>query len=495
MKTKTILIFAAALAAAAFISAADFALSHPGGSIDMSGTCTVEEKFAGRVPSSPWGNSTFVYNPKFILVRVADGAVLADVEVPVATEQWWGSQFDFSVTLGNWPAGEYVLRTQVGRRQFLLSGEGWYGFEATLSTPIVTYPETWTAFDEPQAWQYGTWAPDPSTVDYGTSYTQSRTNTRWHRTGERSNLGNERGVGGYTESVSESRAAVGTRRIATTFSFGNLTHTYNGTAKSATVTANPAAATFTSSLNGGINAGTYTVSATANGNYTGSGSATLTIARADQSITFANPGGKTYGDAPFALSGSASSGIPVTFTLLSGPATLSGSTVTLTGSGNVTIRASQAGNSNWAAAANVDQTFTVAAGAPAMTLNMASLAFGNVRVNTGTPTTSSITFRITNTGYGPLTIDAISFGNGDYTVIGLNGGAVTFPRTLNPAQNGSPAEVLDVTVMFNPSAIGSRNTTMMVTNNSANANALTTVTGLGQDPALRITWGPVRSIP
>ncbi len=489
MKTKPILIFAAALAATAFSNGADFALSWPGGSIDISGTCTVEEKFAGRVPSSPWGNTVFTYNPKYLLIRVADGAVLADVEVGVTGEQWWGSQFNFSVTLGNWPAGEYVLRTQVGRRQFLLSGEGWYGFEATLSTPIVIYPETWTAFDEPQAWVYGAWSPDPSTVDYGTSYTQTRTATRWHRTGERSNLGNERGVGGYTESVSESRDAVGTRPIATTFAFSNLAHTYDGSPKAATVTATPTNATFTAALSAGPTAGNYVVSATANGNYTGSGSATLMIARADQSITFANPGGKTYGDAPFALSGSASSGLPVTFTLLSGPATISGSTVTLTGSGTVTIRASQAGNTNWNAATNVDQSFTVAAGAPALTLNVASLDFGNVRVNAGSPTTSTVTYRITNTGYGALNITSISFGNADYTVIGLNGGAVSFPRSLNPS------EILDVTVMFNPSAIGSRNTTMMIVNDTENPAALTTVTGLGRDPALRITWGPVRSIP
>lgn len=418
MKTKTILLFAAALAATAFSSAADVQLTHPGGTINISGTCTVEERFAGRVPNSPWGNTVFTYNPKYLLIRAADGAVLADVEVPVATEQWWGSFFDFAASLGTWPSGDYILRTQVGRKQIRLSGEGWYGWEATLSAPSVESPV-----------------------------------------------------------------------IATTFAFGALTHTYDGTTKSATVTASPSSATYTAALSAGPGVGSYTVSAVANNNYSGSGSATLTIAKASQAITFTNPGTRTYGDAPFTVAATATSGLPVSFAILSGPATISGSTVTITGTGTVTVRASQGGNGNYNAATSVDQSFTVQPGAPAMLLNVAALDFGNVRVNGGSPLTSSTTFRITNSGYGPLNVNSITFGNSDYTVIGMNGGAVSFPRTLNPA------DILDVTVMFNPSAIGSRNTTMTIANNTATPNAVTTVTGLGQDPALKITWGTVRLIP
>lgn len=77
-----------------------------------------------------------------------------------------------------------------------------------------------------------------------------------------------------------------------------------------------------------------------------------------QSISFGALPARTYGDAPFALSASADSGLPVSFSVVSGPATISGSTVTLTGAGTVTIRASQAGDGNFNAAANVDQSFT-----------------------------------------------------------------------------------------------------------------------------------------
>ena len=82
-----------------------------------------------------------------------------------------------------------------------------------------------------------------------------------------------------------------------------------------------------------------------------------------QTITFLPLSVMTSGDAPFALSASASSGLPVSYSILSGPATLSGDTVTLTGSGTVVIRASQSGNASFEAAAEIFQSFTVSSGA------------------------------------------------------------------------------------------------------------------------------------
>ena len=82
--------------------------------------------------------------------------------------------------------------------------------------------------------------------------------------------------------------------------------------------------------------------------------------KGDQFITFNPLAGKTYGDAPFTVSATASSGLPVSFQILSGPATISGNTVTLTGAGAVTVRASQGGDSNYNAALDADQSFTVA---------------------------------------------------------------------------------------------------------------------------------------
>src|SRR6185436_15964948 len=56
----------------------------------------------------------------------------------------------------------------------------------------------------------------------------------------------------------------------------------------------------------------------------------------------------------------ASSGLPVSFSIVSGPATIFGNSVTITGAGIVTVRASQSGDANWNAATSVDQSFSVA---------------------------------------------------------------------------------------------------------------------------------------
>jgi len=81
--------------------------------------------------------------------------------------------------------------------------------------------------------------------------------------------------------------------------------------------------------------------------------------RSNQTITFGSLGTMTYGDPSFTLAATASSGLTVTYSVVSGPATVTGNSVTLSGPGTVTIRASQAGDANFYPAADVDQSFTV----------------------------------------------------------------------------------------------------------------------------------------
>jgi hypothetical protein len=59
------------------------------------------------------------------------------------------------------------------------------------------------------------------------------------------------------------------------------------------------------------------------------------------------------------LTATASSGLSVSFSIVYGPATISGNQVTITGVGTVTVRASQAGDSNYFAAPSVDRSFQV----------------------------------------------------------------------------------------------------------------------------------------
>ncbi len=89
----------------------------------------------------------------------------------------------------------------------------------------------------------------------------------------------------------------------------------------------------------------------------------------DQTINFPALANKTYGDPPFSVTATASSGLPVTFSVRSGPAANSGSTMTITGAGTVVVRASQAGNASYNPAPDVDQSFTVAKANQIITFN------------------------------------------------------------------------------------------------------------------------------
>ncbi len=79
----------------------------------------------------------------------------------------------------------------------------------------------------------------------------------------------------------------------------------------------------------------------------------------EQTITFDAIENKKIDSPAFELSAQASSGLPVSFQVISGNATVEGNTVTITGLGEVIIEASQSGNGTYAAAESVTQTFTV----------------------------------------------------------------------------------------------------------------------------------------
>lgn len=86
---------------------------------------------------------------------------------------------------------------------------------------------------------------------------------------------------------------------------------------------------------------------------------TFTVAKASQSITFAEIPDQVLGEGgPITLSATASSGLPVSFSVYSGSATITGNTLTITGAGLVGVRASQSGNAAYNAT-TVDRTFTV----------------------------------------------------------------------------------------------------------------------------------------
>ncbi|MBN2703373.1 MAG: cadherin-like domain-containing protein, partial [Pontiellaceae bacterium] len=87
---------------------------------------------------------------------------------------------------------------------------------------------------------------------------------------------------------------------------------------------------------------------------------TLTVAKADQTITFNSLPEKVYGDAAFDAGASASSGLTVTYASSdTDVATVSGSTITIVGAGTCNITASQSGNASYNAAPDVINSFVI----------------------------------------------------------------------------------------------------------------------------------------
>ena len=199
-----------------------------------------------------------------------------------------------------------------------------------------------------------------------------------------------------------------------------------------------------------------------------------------QTITFAPITDKTYGDAPFMVNASASSGLPVTF-VFSGDCTMDGATVTITisAAGSCTIFAQQAGDDIYTFAPDVQQSFTIAkapqaiafAALPDRTISdpafavSASASSGLAVSFTASGACTIDVATVTPSGLGTCTVTAHQAGNSNYhpaadvarsfaikklsATITLASANATFDGTaklLSPSTN--PAGLSGVTVTY-----------------------------------------------
>ena len=164
----------------------------------------------------------------------------------------------------------------------------------------------------------------------------------------------------------------------------SIAFTLNGTSIGSATTNGSGVATLSGVSLAGIDAGSYPGAVGASfagdaGDTSSSGSGTLTVASANQSLTFnlATLPAKSVGDAPFNVNSyaNASSGLTIAFSSATPTVcTVSGSTVTIVNSGLCTINANQAGNGNYNAAAQVQQSFSVTNPSPPVTTSSAVTA-------------------------------------------------------------------------------------------------------------------------
>lgn len=102
-------------------------------------------------------------------------------------------------------------------------------------------------------------------------------------------------------------------------------------------------------------------------------SAPFNVQSATPTLVFNSIPTQTYGNPPVQLSASSASSGAITYTVVSGPGSISGNgtTVTLTGAGTITVKAYQAANGNFATT-----SFVVSPATPVITWTPAAIAFG-----------------------------------------------------------------------------------------------------------------------
>jgi len=167
----------------------------------------------------------------------------------------------------------------------------------------------------------------------------------------------------------------------------------------------------------------------------------LTVNPGTPTLAFAAISAKTYGDAPFTVSASSASSGVITYSVTSGPATIAGNTVTLTGAGTVVLGASQAATDSYTAA-TASTSFKVNPETPTLTFTTVSTkTFGDApfTVSASSASSGAITYSVTS---GPATIagNAVTLTGGGTVVLGAsqaangNYGAATASTsfTVNP---------------------------------------------------------------
>ncbi len=205
----------------------------------------------------------------------------------------------------------------------------------------------------------------------------------------------------------------------------------------------------------GAGAVTLQASQAASGGYT---SATATISfnvpGATPALAFTAIPSKTYGTAPFAISSASNSSGVISYSVVSGPATISGNTVTVTGAGAVTLQASQAAFGGYTSATatisfnvnGVTPTLAFAAipsktyGTAPFTISATSNSSGTISysVVSGSATISGNT--VTVTGTGTVTLQASQAVAGGYTSatamtsFNINGATPTLAFPAIPGQ-------------------------------------------------------------
>ncbi|RYZ48816.1 MAG: hypothetical protein EOP49_17685, partial [Sphingobacteriales bacterium] len=200
-----------------------------------------------------------------------------------------------------------------------------------------------------------------------------------------------------------------------------------------------------------VGAGSTTITATQEGdvNYNAAPDVpqTLTVNKASQTITFGPLADKSTADADFALTATASSGLPVSYTSSDpGVATITApNTLNIVGAGNTTITASQAGDDNYLPATSVDQNqFISNASLQNQTITFPAIpnaGYGDAPVALNATASSGLTVTYSSDNPGVATVSGSTL-----IVNGVGSATITASQAGNGTYNPAPDETQSFTV-------------------------------------------------
>ncbi|HWX53658.1 MAG TPA: carboxypeptidase regulatory-like domain-containing protein [Verrucomicrobiae bacterium] len=226
----------------------------------------------------------------------------------------------------------------------------------------------------------------------------------------------------------------------------SVAFTLNGNSAGSGTTDNNGLATVSAASLTGINAGSYPSGVAAafagdSGFTASSGTAALTVTKIDQTITFGALSNATFGDADFSVSATASSGLTVTFAA-SGNCSVTGSTVHITGAGSCTITASQPGDSNYNAATDVPQSFSIAKANQTITFGaLGNATFGDADFSVSASASSGLTVTFAASGNCSVTGSTVHItGAGSCTITASQPGDSNYNPATDVPQSFSIAK-------------------------------------------------------
>jgi hypothetical protein len=196
---------------------------------------------------------------------------------------------------------------------------------------------------------------------------------------------------------------------------------------------------------------------------------TIDLDKDNQTIDFDPIADQTYSSSlSVPLAATATSGLTVSFTLISGQATLTGSTLTITGAGTVVVEARQDGNANYNPAPKVTQQFNVIKATPVITQADISKTYGDAAFPINPTSTSSGSF---------------SFISGNTEIFTISG------NTANIL--GAGITVLNITQQPTANYFGATKTVSIIV---SKASSTITVTGNTEYTYTALPQGPETSV-